>query len=61
MIFVVKEVFLYSEGATVGAGSVVRQQIVIGNNTLIGAGSVVVKNIPEGVQAYGNPCKVVER
>ena len=45
----------------VGAGSVVRQQIVIGNNTLIGAGSVVVKNIPEGVQAYGNPCKVVER
>lgn len=44
----------------IGAGTVVRQQIVIGNNSLIGAGSVVVKNIPDNVKAYGNPCKVVK-
>lgn len=44
----------------IGAGSVVRQQIVIGNHTLIGLGSVVVKNLPDNVKAYGNPCKVVE-
>lgn len=44
----------------VGAGSVVRQQINIGNGVLIGAGSVVVKDIPDNVKAYGNPCKVVE-
>lgn len=44
----------------VGARSVIRQQIVIGNHTLIGLGSVVVKNFPDSVKAYGNPCKVVE-
>ncbi len=44
----------------IGAGSVVRQLIQIGKNSLIGAGSVVVSDVPEGVKAYGNPCKVVE-
>ena len=44
----------------VGAGSVVRQLIEIGNKTLIGAGSVIVKNIPDNVKAYGNPCMVVD-
>ena len=45
----------------VGAGAVVRQLINIGNNVLVGAGSVVVKDIKDGVTAYGNPCKVVDR
>lgn len=45
----------------VGAGSVIRQQINIGNNVLIGAGSVVVKDIPDNVKAYGNPCKAVKK
>ena len=45
----------------VGAGSVVRQQINIGEKVLIGAGSVVVKDIPNNVEAYGNPCKVVTK
>lgn len=44
----------------IGAGSVIRQGIKIGCGSLIGAGSVVVKDIPNGVKAYGNPCKVVE-
>ena len=44
----------------IGAGSVIRQGIKIGNNSLIGAGSVVVKNVPDGVKAFGNPCKVVD-
>jgi sugar O-acyltransferase (sialic acid O-acetyltransferase NeuD family) len=44
----------------VGAGSVVRQQMEIGEGVLIGIGSVVVKNIPDHVTAYGNPCRVVE-
>lgn len=43
----------------IGAGSVVRQLINIGKNTLVGIGSVVVDDIPNGVKAYGNPCKVV--
>lgn len=25
---------------------------------MIGAGSVVVKNLPDGIVAYGNPCRV---
>ena len=44
----------------IGAGSVVRQGITVGEQSLIGAGSVVVKNVPHGVTAYGNPCKVVK-
>ena len=45
----------------VGAGTVVRQVISIGCDALIGAGSVVVKDIPDGVTAYGNPCRVQEK
>ena len=45
----------------IGAGAVVKQQISIGENVLIGAGSVVVKDIPDNVKAFGNPCRVVEK
>ena len=48
------------EGTWVGAGSVVKQGIHIGKNCMIGAGSVVVKDIPDNVTAYGNPCRVVK-
>lgn len=48
------------EGSWIGAGSVVRQGIRIGKNCMIGAGSVVVKDIPDGVTAYGNPCRIKE-
>nr|WP_297705533.1 acetyltransferase [uncultured Butyrivibrio sp.] len=44
----------------VGAGTVVRQSISIGSDSVIGIGSVVVKDIPDNVTAYGNPCRVVE-
>lgn len=43
----------------IGAKSAVKQQVKIGANTLIGMGSVILKNIPENVIAYGNPCKEV--
>ena len=43
----------------VGAGSTVRQGIRIGAGSMIGAGSVVVKNMPDGVTAFGVPCRVV--
>lgn len=48
------------EETWIGAGSVVRQGIRIGKNCMIGAGSVVVKDIPDNVVAYGNPCRVVK-
>lgn len=44
-------------GTLIGAGSVIRDGIKIGRNSIIGAGSVVVKDIPDNVVAYGNPCK----
>lgn len=44
----------------IGAGSIIRQQIMIGDHVLVGIGSTVVKNIPNDVKAYGNPCRVVE-
>lgn len=34
--------------------------VTIGSNTIIGAGSVVTKDIPSGVFAAGNPCKVIK-
>ncbi|WP_295913167.1 DapH/DapD/GlmU-related protein [uncultured Alistipes sp.] len=35
--------------------------VTIGNNTVIGAGSVVTKDIPAGVFAAGNPCRVIKK
>lgn len=35
--------------------------VTIGSNTIIGAGSVVNKDVPDGVIAVGNPCKVIRR
>ena len=49
------------EGTWVGVGSCVMQGIKIGKNCMIGAGSVVVRDIPDGVVAYGNPFKVMRK
>ena len=42
-----------------GAGVIVMPGVTIGDNSVIGAGSVVTKDIPAGVIAVGNPCKVM--
>jgi sugar O-acyltransferase (sialic acid O-acetyltransferase NeuD family) len=47
------------EGCMLGTGAVLIDGITIGKGVLIGAGSVVTKDIPPGVIAYGNPCRVV--
>lgn len=46
------------EGTWIGVGSSVIQYLNIGKNCMIGAGSVVVRDIPEDVTAYGNPCRI---
>lgn len=48
------------EGSWIGVGSCVKQGVKIGKWVTIGAGSVVVKDIPDGVTAYGCPCRVKE-
>ncbi len=42
-----------------GAGVIVLPGITIGDNTVVGAGSVVTKDLPSGVVAVGNPCRVL--
>ncbi len=43
----------------VGGGTKIVGGVTIGDNVVIAAGSVVVKDIPSGVLAGGNPCKVI--
>jgi UDP-N-acetylbacillosamine N-acetyltransferase len=43
----------------IGIGAIIRESIHIGNDVLLGAGSLVLKNIPDGVVAYGSPAKVI--
>ncbi len=43
----------------VGSGAIILPGVTIGSNTVIGAGSVVTRDIPEGVLAVGNPCRVL--
>ncbi len=43
----------------IGAGAIILGGVSIGDGTTIGAGSVVTRDIPAGVVAAGNPCRVI--
>ena len=43
----------------IGGNVVINPGVHIGNNVVIGSGSVVTKDIPDGVIAAGNPCRVI--
>ncbi len=43
----------------VGGGALILPGVRIGSRTVVGAGSVVTRDIPDGVFAAGNPCRVV--
>ncbi len=43
----------------VGGGAIILPGVRIGSRTVIGAGSVVTRDVPEGVFAAGNPCRVI--
>ena len=43
----------------VGGGAIICPGVKIGSKAVIGAGSVVTKDIPDGVFAAGNPCRVI--
>jgi maltose O-acetyltransferase len=45
----------------VAGAAVICPGVSIGDGAVIGAGSVVVKDIPPGVFAAGNPCKVIRK
>lgn len=43
----------------VGGGAIICPGVSIGDGSVIGAGSVVTRDIPAGVFAAGNPCRVI--
>jgi maltose O-acetyltransferase len=43
----------------VGGGALILPGVRIGSRAIIGAGSVVTRDIPDGVFAAGNPCRVI--
>ncbi|UCF27562.1 MAG: sugar O-acetyltransferase [Chloroflexota bacterium] len=43
----------------IGGSAVISPGVTIGSQSVIGAGSVVTKDIPAGVFAAGNPCRVI--
>ena len=53
-----KDVYI-GENAWIGASAVIVPGVRIGKNAVIGAGSVVTRDVPDGVVAVGNPCRVL--
>ena len=51
---------IVGEKTVIGTGTVIKDGVVIGENSMIGMGSNVVDDIPPGVVAFGNPCRVVK-
>ncbi|WP_053231415.1 sugar O-acetyltransferase [Sandaracinus amylolyticus] len=43
----------------VGGGAIILPGVRIGSRAVIGAGSIVTRDVPEGVLAAGNPCRVI--
>lgn len=50
---------LVKRGASIGSGSTILANVVIGENALVGAGSVVTKDVPAHSIVAGNPARVL--
>jgi len=46
-------------GASIGTSCTILSGVTIGSRAIIGAGSVVTRDVPAGVVAAGNPCRVL--
>ena len=51
----------FGDNVWIGANVIVLPGVTIGSGSVIGAGAVVNKDIPEGVIAVGNPCRVFRK
>ncbi len=49
------------EETLIDDGVIIAMSRKVGSNCIIGAGSVVTRDIPSGVIAYGNPCRVIRK
>ena len=48
-------------GTVIGVGATIKDHVRVGRGCLIGAGAVVVRDVPDGVVAYGVPARAVRR
>lgn len=56
-----KAPIIIDDDVFIGTSCIICKGVHIGKGAVIGAGSVVTKDIPEGVIAAGNPCRVLKR
>lgn len=47
------------QGASIGSGSTILSQVIIGENAIVGAGSVVTRNVPANAIVAGNPARIL--
>jgi UDP-2-acetamido-3-amino-2,3-dideoxy-glucuronate N-acetyltransferase len=52
---------MVKRGASIGSGSTILSQIIIGEKAIIGAGSVVTKDVPANTIVAGNPARILRR
>lgn len=49
------------EKSWIGAGSNIKQGIIVGKNVIVGAGTVVIRDIENSVTTVGNPARIVKK
>jgi acetyltransferase-like isoleucine patch superfamily enzyme len=50
---------LVRQGASIGSGSTILSNVVIGEHAIVGAGSVVTRDVPAHTIVVGNPARVL--
>ncbi|HEY6377496.1 MAG TPA: acyltransferase [Edaphobacter sp.] len=50
---------IVKRGASIGSGSTILSNLVIGENAIVGAGSMVTRDVPPNSIVAGNPAKVL--
>jgi acetyltransferase-like isoleucine patch superfamily enzyme len=50
---------LVRKGSSIGSGSTILSNVVIGENAIVGAGSTVTKDVPANAIVAGNPARVL--
>ena len=50
---------LVKKGASIGSGSTILSNVVVGENAIVGAGSVVTKDVPANAIVAGNPARLL--
>jgi acetyltransferase-like isoleucine patch superfamily enzyme len=52
---------LIKKGASIGSGSTILANVVVGENAMVGAGSVVTRNVPPDAIVVGNPARILQK